>query len=496
MPILSRFPATPRVRAALAAALFAGTLCVGLATRGGGPLPGVGPAAPGRSGLHYSAPGAGAVHFAGRLDRGAVMQGGDGTLRIELVFGAEPGEASTPRVPTDLVVVLDRSGSMAAEKMSYAKAAILGMLEQIGPEDRFALVSYADHARVDIALSPPAAVASWRSIVQGIAAVGATHLSHGIDLGLHTLASRVSSEGRATRLVLISDGLANRGDTSVAGLSARARDAALRETTLSTVGVGNDFNEGLMTALADAGTGNYYFLESAHNLAAVFASEFDAARNTVAAGLEISITPAPGVEVVDAAGYPIERHGARVVVRPGSLFAGQERRLWVTLRAPSAAVGENALGDFRLAYREAGEQHELAFATQPVVACVAERKLYVGRINRRAWESGVASDAYAALQQRVSGLVKDGRKQEAEEEIAAFVDESSALNAAVGSKVVADQIGRASELRRDLDDAFDGLDAKEKRNAFSKSRGLASQKLRREGAYRVDPEALMKGEIR
>lgn len=496
MDILSRFPATPRARAALVAALFAGTLFVGLVTRGGGPLPGLGAAAPGGSGLHYSAAGVGPVHFSGQLDRGAVMQGGDGTLRMELVFGAEPGEASTSRVPTDLVVVLDRSGSMAAEKMSHAKAAILGMLEQIGPDDRFALVSYADHARVDIALSPPEAIASWRAIVQGIAPVGATHLSHGLDVGLHTLASRGSSEGRATRLVLISDGLANRGDSSVAGLSGRAREAALRETTLTTVGVGNDFNEGLMTALADAGTGNYYFLESAHNLAAVFASEFDAARNTVAAGLEISITPAPGVEVVDAAGYPLERHGARVVVRPGSLFAGQERRLWVTLRAPNTALGERVLGDFRLAYSGPGERHELAFATQPVVACVAERERYVGRINRAAWESGVASDAYAALQQRVSGLVKDGRKQEAEQEIAAFVDESSALNAALGSKVVADQIGRATELRHDLDDAFTGPDAKGKRNAFSKSRGLASQKLRREGAYRIDPEALMKGETR
>ncbi len=497
MDIMTRLHASARLRLALAAALVAGTLSLGLATQGGGAAwtaLGQNRASPAGA-LQFRAPAAGPVTFAGRLDRGAVLQGGDGTLRMELVFGAEPRPGTGERVPTDLVVVLDRSGSMAGEKMEFARAAILGMLEQITPDDRFALVSYADAARVDIPLSAPTSstgIGHWRETVGAITPVGATHLSSGIDLGLAALNAR-EARARATRVVLISDGLANRGDVSQSGLSGRARSAALRETTLSTVGVGADFNETLMTALADAGTGNYYFLESARNLAAVFASEFDAARNTVASGLAISIAPGPGVQVIDAAGYPIEREGERVVVRPGALSAGQERRLWITLRAPAARPGEHALGDFRLAYSEGSARRELAFAHQPVVACVEDRRRYEAKIDRTVWESGVARDAYAALQQRVSAFAKDGRKQEAEEEIAAFIEENRALNEGLGSAVVADQLGRASQLQADMEDAFEGPDADAKRNRFSKSRGLSSQKLRRDGAYRVDPEALMKG---
>ncbi len=61
-----------------------------------------------------------------------------------------------------------------------------------------------------------------------------------------------------------------------------------------------------MTALADAGTGNYYYLRSSENLASVFAAEFDSARATVAPGLDVRIDPGEGVAVLDAAGYPLE----------------------------------------------------------------------------------------------------------------------------------------------------------------------------------------------
>ena len=84
----------------------------------------------------------------------------------------------------------------------------------------------------------------------------------------------------------------------------------------------------------------------------VFNDEFAAARETVASGLAVSIRPGSGIEVVDAAGYPLERKGSEVSFRPGDLFAGQERRIWLTLRAPTSAEGEFPLGRFAVSYRE------------------------------------------------------------------------------------------------------------------------------------------------
>ena len=94
-----------------------------------------------------------AITFKGRLDRGAVHVGGDGLVHLELIAkGAELPERAASRRPTDVVVVLDRSGSMAGDPMAKALAAIRELVGQLGSDDRFALVTYAHGANVAIPL--------------------------------------------------------------------------------------------------------------------------------------------------------------------------------------------------------------------------------------------------------------------------------------------------------------------------------------------------------
>jgi Ca-activated chloride channel family protein len=104
-------------------------------------------------------------------------------------------------------------------------------------------------------------------------------MSSGLDLALGVV-GRVRGSGPATRIVLISDGHANEGDSSLEGLTGRAARAARDEVVLSAVG--EHFNELLLSAVADAGTGNYYYLQDTRELAAIFAQEFTATRHTVA----------------------------------------------------------------------------------------------------------------------------------------------------------------------------------------------------------------------
>ncbi len=83
-----------------------------------------------------------ALSFEGRLDRGAVHVGGDGLVHLELITtGASLPDLAVIRRPTDVVVVLDRSGSMGGDPMAKALAAIRELIGQLGHEDRFALVT-------------------------------------------------------------------------------------------------------------------------------------------------------------------------------------------------------------------------------------------------------------------------------------------------------------------------------------------------------------------
>jgi len=339
------------------------------------------------------------VHFSGQLDRNSVLESGDGIVKMELILGADARDLGQgPRVPTDLVVVLDRSGSMQGEPLYHAKAAVHELISQLADGDRFALVTYSSDAQLTVPLAPATheARGRWSRAVDAIAVGGGTNMARGLDRATQTVASQ-RRPGRSVRVILLSDGHANQGDHSLEGLRARAAHAVGGEYVLSAVGVGHGFDEQLMAAIADAGTGNFYYVERASDLGQVFAGEFASARETVASALAVAIDVAPGVEVVDAAGYPLERKGSRVVFRPGSLFAGQERRVWLTLRAPTHQLGEMALGDFSLAYHEAGEQREIAFETSPRITCVRDESAFYASVDDEVWARSVIQDEYNEL---------------------------------------------------------------------------------------------------
>jgi hypothetical protein len=98
--------------------------------------------------LRFQAPGGGTIGFSGGLDKTAVLAGGDGLVRIELAIRGDASAAGTvDRMPSDLVVVLDQSGSMAGEKILHARAAIRRLISALEPEDRFALVKAAPTSR-------------------------------------------------------------------------------------------------------------------------------------------------------------------------------------------------------------------------------------------------------------------------------------------------------------------------------------------------------------
>jgi Ca-activated chloride channel family protein len=423
---------------------------------GGGNDPGVTPT------QGFMAPGGGKVHFSGELDKTAVLAGGDGLVRMELSIRGEAGGGSAvSRMPSDLVVVLDQSGSMAGEKIHHARAAIHQLISALGREDRFALVSYSVDAWTTIPLSgmSDGARNRWRSVVDGISTGGGTNLASGLDMGLGIVDGSPVGE-RVPRVILISDGLANQGDTSLSGLRNRARRAALGEYTLTTIGVGDDFDEQLLAMLADAGTGNYYYIETGADLARIFSDEFETARESVARGLAVRIHPAEGVEVIDAAGYPLERGAeGETVFRPGTLFAGQHRRIWVTLRTRWDSEGTRELARFGLEYSEGEERKSLHFDEVPRIATVVDEGVYYSSVDPESWSRSVIVDQYNDLRRKVAREMKAGDAAAAKRRIEAFREKTEAMNAQIGSAPVAEQLEELDGLESEVDDQLSGIRA-------------------------------------
>ena len=427
---------------------------------------------------------AGPVTISARLDRSAVYASGDGLVNVELTITGAAREGAARRVPTDLVVVLDRSGSMSGDPIKNARAATRTLIEGLSPDDRFGLVIYDDNAElaVPLALATPAHKSQWLRTLASVEDRGSTNIGDGIDLSLNVLGERLP--GRAQRIVLISDGQPTAGDASPEGLAARARRAALHESPLTAVGVGMSFNETLMRDLADAGTGNYYYVQQTEGLASVFSAEFEAAGATVATGLEVVVHPGAGVQLVSAAGYPLESNGTGASFRIGSLQAGQERRLWLTYRVDPKSAGSNAsLGELGARFQADGVALAARLAEPLSVSVVHDQAVALASINKDAWESAVVTERYNRMRDEVADAVRRKDKAAAETALNQYRTQITAENSAVGSAAALKNLESLGYIESSVTDSFTGSswEQSDKQNAYSKSESSASYFGRRSG---------------
>ena len=428
------------------------------------------PSPPVKNGSH-----SGIMGLSANLIQQKVLQGSDGTVGMEWVLRTDEVLVDTKRrpQPVDMVVVLDRSGSMNGAKIRDARRAVLDLIDRLTPRDRLALLSYAEGVRRHFDLLPVDSDNKplMKSAVRQLSTGGGTNLGAGLEAGIRLL-DRSEGVGKMGKLILISDGLANRGIVHPDRLGKMAARAVNNEFAVSTVGVGEEFNEFLMTKIADRGAGNYYYLDHPAAFAEVFQKEFYLSRNTVATGITVFVPLAPGVQLVDASGYPLNhnRDGARF--HPGSLGSGQTRRLFLTFQVPAGAVGQYEIGAPQVTYRFGGEDYRVGLPNPFKIACVADEVQVISSIDQTSWQDKVLHEDFNRLRQEVAADIKTGKKERAIGRIDNYYRRQSKINASVKSKVVQRNLEQdVRELRDKVDDTFAGEPAavEQKQKAASKS---------------------------
>ena len=166
------------------------------------------------------------------------------------------------RDPVSLIFVVDVSGSMEADnRLGLAKEVIYGISEQMIPGDRAAIVTYADQVRVARDFNNDDNARDIADTARRLRPGGSTYAEAGLTLA-YDLAADEMKRGRKVRLVLLSDGVANVGDTGPESILKVVDDHAQRNATLTTIGVGitGNYNDVLMEVLANRGNGTYHYL--------------------------------------------------------------------------------------------------------------------------------------------------------------------------------------------------------------------------------------------
>jgi len=274
----------------------------------------------------WSGPG---VHGRFALSHTTVLARGEQRIYAELDLKADPAERRVERAPLALAVVLDTSGSMGGEKIDRAKDSVVRLIREMRDDDQIAFVRYASDTEL---VQPLARVGSVREAliarVQRIQAEGGTNIPPALRQGLDALAE--AGKGRVRRVVLASDGL----DASRALSEQIARDSTNRGITVSSMGIGLDFDEGYMGGVAVAGHGNFAFVKDGAALATFLHRELEETASTTAQNVIARVRLPEGVRFVRAIGG--EAHvgaGGDLEIAVGAMFAGDEQRVLVELTA-------------------------------------------------------------------------------------------------------------------------------------------------------------------
>ena len=250
------------------------------------------------------------------------------TQNLAITITAPSSTTETARPPVSLAIVIDRSGSMHGAPIENAKAAALTALRQLAPSDAFSVITYSSSSEIvlPIQAASDANKAAARAAIESIYDDGGTCISCGLENGAAELGHTPVRGLR--RILLISDGQANEGLYDRNELAQLAANKAARGVSISTVGVGLDFDEATMRRLAEVGRGNYYFVEDTVALSTMFNHELGSLSQTVATDIRLVVTPKyPRVEIRDVYGYPMVKQGDSVIIPIADLRAGETRKV-------------------------------------------------------------------------------------------------------------------------------------------------------------------------
>tara|TARA_R110000850_G_scaffold66894_5_gene148455 strand:- start:533 stop:1861 length:1329 start_codon:yes stop_codon:yes gene_type:complete len=289
--------------------------------------------------------------------------------RVVVKIEVEGGIRKSPeRVPLNLAIVLDRSGSMSGGKLEQAKQAASMLVDKLGRDDILSLVVYETEVEV---ILPAGRLGDRRKeikrLIQRIETGGSTALYDGVRVGGQQLDEYLSKQ-RINRVMLLSDGIANVGPSSNREISDLGSRLAKGGVSVTTIGLGDDYNETLMTALAEASDANYYYVADVEGLPEVFESELGELQSIVARDIVIEIRCPKGVKPLRFLGRPGQLNSQSERLTFSTLSSEQSRELYLECLLDEDVIGTvSEIAEVSVSYADAATTKKQALDSRPVV---------------------------------------------------------------------------------------------------------------------------------
>ena len=260
-----------------------------------------------------------------------------GEAYVKVTLAADKVSASS-RPSVNLAIVLDRSGSMHGDKIVKAREAACEAIRRLDAKDIVSVVAYDNRSEVIV---PAQHVTEKEALIARVNAIeprGSTALFDGVTAGAAEL-RKFRGRCEISRVLLLSDGQANVGPSSAEELG-RCGALLMKEgIAVSTVGLGVDYNEDLMTRLSQKSDGNSYFVEKSDDLPRIFASELGDVLSVAATKVALKVGFGVGFTPVALIGRDGRILDGVVSIDLNQLYGGQEKYVIVKCDAAPGAVG-------------------------------------------------------------------------------------------------------------------------------------------------------------
>lgn len=325
----------------------------------------------------------------------------------------------------NLSLVIDRSGSMGGDKIANTKKAINFAIDQLGEKDMISMIQYNDEVEVVCEPTSGANKSLLHEKVESIYANGATNLCGGMQKGFEKVNKSkpkmdVGDNGIINRVILLSDGLANVGTVNPSDIAKIVKEQYQEnDITLSTIGVGSDYNEDLMTRISIEGGGFYHFISSPQELADIFTKEFDDMKALIAKNTTIQIEfPYEAVKFQEVYEYPCNVKDNKIYIKLTDIFAEQQNAILIKFKVREDYKGDIVFNS-KINYQNVltGEEQ----ITQSIESVVKPTT------NKKDMEDGVNADAdmgYTLMEStRLLKLAQSASDRRSFEEANKYVEE-------------------------------------------------------------------------
>lgn len=272
-----------------------------------------------------------------------------------VLIEASPSQAlETVQMPLNLSLVLDKSGSMAGQKIADLRSAAKLAVDQLTPDDFISLIVFDDTTSVIFPSQKAADKIALKRAIDRIRDGGGTHISFGMSKGLIELEKQLGP-GRASRMILLTDGETFGDEQGCRNLAKQAGDAGI---PINAFGLGEDWIEELLDDIAEASGGSSDYIDSPAKIAGAFQRTVRAVQAAVVQNAALVLRLASGVSprAIWRVTPLISRLGTQhlsdrdVQAALGELAKGAGQSMLVELLLPARAVGRYRMAQAEISY--------------------------------------------------------------------------------------------------------------------------------------------------